>query len=231
MTLRARLCYNILVFVYKDFLNHKCHRGSACKFLHGKPTGDVQHDPIPAPPVSGVSLSMQQHPSYKDYNPSFSSTPQLHPPTTIQVNHLNNSFPPPQPQQNYFAETSTPLGILPPRSTESAVTTPETTAMVAMAAAASYLAMQKHGQQQQQQAQAQAHHHQQLQNLSHHQRFHLQQQQNMGGGMQISSTSALPSASAAAVAAAAAATAATAFATTQQRHHQESFNHRVRVSV
>uniref|UniRef100_A0A5K3FL32 Zinc finger CCCH domain-containing protein 10 n=1 Tax=Mesocestoides corti TaxID=53468 RepID=A0A5K3FL32_MESCO len=158
--------------VCKDFLNHNCHRGSSCKFRHGKSISNL---------VAADTLA--DHPS-------------RNPVVCLSQDHQVYSNLPNSLLQHQFPNNGA-IPVSPPRTSQSAVTTPETTAMVAAAAAAGYLAMQKHG----------------------HQRQH---QHNTGGqgppAVTSLPTSALPPASAAAVAAAAA---ATALATTHQHQRQQ----------
>ncbi|KAM7540882.1 hypothetical protein Aperf_G00000034537 [Anoplocephala perfoliata] len=106
--------------VCKDYLNHHCHRGSSCKFRHGKPTSNASD-----------KLAFYHGKEVQSYD--------HHP----RPQHL-------QYPDNDGGARGSIVSSPPPRTSESAtVTTPETTAMVAAAAAAGYLALQqKHGQQQ-----------------------------------------------------------------------------------
>ncbi|KAL5112675.1 Zinc finger CCCH domain-containing protein 10 [Taenia crassiceps] len=108
--------------ICKDFLNHNCHRGSSCKFRHGKP-------------VSSPNTSSSFN-SISNKSPTYHNSDLPH--HTNLPNHLSH--------QCLQYQNGNGNAVSPPRTSESAVTTSETTAMVAAAAAAGYLAMQKHGQ-------------------------------------------------------------------------------------
>lgn len=108
-------------------MNHNCHRGSSCKFRHGKP--------VSSPNASSSFNSVSNKP------PAYHNSDFPH--HTNLPNHLSH--------QCLQYQIDNGDAVSPPRTSESAVTTSETTAMVAAAAAAGYLAMQKHGQHRQHQ--------------------------------------------------------------------------------